>query len=149
MSQKQYFEKILTKFGMSDCNARKSPCDEGIDKEPDDSPDLGDAKAYREIVGSLIYAMTTRPDLSYVVTKLSQKMSKPSEKDLNIAKGVLRYIKGTLDHALVFKRASECAKIQGHCDADWASSIRLCISPQSGQWFHLMEEQETKCCCFV
>ena len=50
-------------------------------------------------------------------------MSKPSEKDLNIAKGVLRYIKGTLDRALVFRKTRECTKIQGHCDADWASSF--------------------------
>ena len=74
MSQKRYFEKVLKKFGLENCKPRKSPCDEGLDKEPDNSPPLSDPKLYREIVGSLIYAMTaTRPDLSYVVTKLSQK----------------------------------------------------------------------------
>ena len=32
-----------------------------------------DSRKYREIIGSLIYLMTsTRPDLSYVVGKLSQ-----------------------------------------------------------------------------
>ena len=55
----------------------------GLDKEPDNSPPLSDPKLYREIVGSLIYAITaTRPDLSYVVTKLSQKMSTPSMQDM-------------------------------------------------------------------
>ena len=80
-------------------------------------------KLYREIVGSLIYAMTaTRPDLSYVVTKLSQKMSAPSMQDMNVAKGVLRYLQGTLDYRLVFRKAKENAYLQGYCDSDWASS---------------------------
>jgi len=122
MSQKQYCQKILKKFGMENCKPRKSPCDEGIDKEPDTSVILEDPRLYREIVGSLIYAMTaTRPDLSYVVTKLSQKMANPSEQDMSVAKGVLRYLKGTLDHVLTFRRA-DCVQLQGHCDSDWASS---------------------------
>ena len=37
--------------------------------------------------------MTGRiPELCYIVTKLSQKMSKPSQADLNTAKHVLRYL---------------------------------------------------------
>ena len=56
----------------------------------DDSKESTDPKLYRAIVGSLIYVMTgTRPDLCYVVTKLSQKMSKPIRPCA--AKHVLRY----------------------------------------------------------
>ena len=123
MSQRKYFEKILKKFGMENCKPRKSPCEEGIDKESDDSSLLDDPSVYREIVGSLIYAMTaTRPDLSYVVTKISQKMSKPSMQDMSVAKGVLRYLQGSLDHTLVFRKSKEIVHIQGYCDSDWASS---------------------------
>ena len=43
---------------MENCKPRKSPCEEGIDKEPDDSSLLEDPSVYTEIVGSLIYAMT-------------------------------------------------------------------------------------------
>ncbi len=123
MSQRTYFEKVLQKFGMENCKPRKSPCDEGLDKEPDSSPVLSDPRLYREIVGSLIYAMSaTKPDLSYVVTKLSQKMSAPSTQDLSVAKGVLRYLKGTVDYALVFRKAKENVCLQSYCDSDWASS---------------------------
>ena len=64
----------------------------------------------------------TRPDLSYCVTKLAQKMSDPSENDMNVAKGVLRYLKGTKHYGLVYRKSGCKAQIKGHCDADWASS---------------------------
>lgn len=106
---------------MQDCKPRSKPCDEGLDKELDESPKLEDPRLYREIVGSLVYAMCcTRPDLSYVVNKLSQKMSEPTERDLVTAKGVLRYIKGTTDYGVTFSKSTE--NLSGFCDADWASS---------------------------
>ena len=64
----------------------------------------------------------TRPDLSYVVAKLSQKMSKPTEQDLIVAKGVLRHLKYTLHYGLVFMKSNGNGTISGFCDADWASS---------------------------
>ena len=97
VSQRQYIDKVLSKFQMSDCKPKSTPCAFGVEKECDvSSRELGDPRLYRAIVGSLIYVMTgTRPDLCYVVTKLSQNMAKPTESDLNLAKHVLRYLKGT------------------------------------------------------
>ena len=41
-----------------------------------------DVTRYREMVGSLIYAMMcSRPDLAYIVTKLSQSLANPSQGD--------------------------------------------------------------------
>ena len=65
-------------------------------------------------MGSLIYIMAAaRPDLWFVVNKLSQYMVKPTVTHLTMAKHVLRYLKGTIDHCLIFK---------GFCDADWGST---------------------------
>ena len=61
----------------------------------EESPVLSNSKLHRAIVGSSIYVMTgTRPDLCYIVTKLSQKMSESTQADLSIAEHVLRYLKG-------------------------------------------------------
>ncbi|XP_068227901.1 uncharacterized protein [Palaemon carinicauda] len=107
ISQKQYFEKVLEKFDMKDYKPRVSPCEVGLDKDEDVSPIFNDPRCYREIVGSLIYAMVaTRPDLSYIVIKQSQKMSKPTVRDLNVAKGVLRNLKETLDYALELRKSN-------------------------------------------
>ena len=75
------------------------------------------------MVGSLIYAMTcTRPDLSFVVMKLSQNLSNPRACDLLLLKHVFQYIKKTIDYSLTFRK-TENLKLIGYCDADWASNL--------------------------
>ena len=80
-------------------------------------------RRYREIVGSLVYAMTwTRPDLAWIVTKLLQHLANPSKADWMTVKHVLRYIKGTVDYKLIFKKSTDAVKLVGHSDSDYAST---------------------------
>ena len=140
MNQTRYLETVLKRFKMEDCKPRATPCDVGSNNvQSDDSKELGDARLYREIVGSLIYCMSaTRPDLCYVVTKLSQHMAKPTKAHLGMAKQVLRYIKGTLDYALKFQKSDVPLELSGFCDSDWgASEDRRSIT---GYGFHLSDE---------
>ena len=108
---------------MNECKAKSVPCDLStcnIDFD-NDSVYLDDPRLYREIVGSLIYLMTcSRPDLCYVVTVLSQFMSSPRVAHLNLAKYVLRYLRGTVDHGIMFKKSS--LMIIGYTDASWGST---------------------------
>ncbi|XP_066941048.1 uncharacterized protein [Macrobrachium rosenbergii] len=84
--------------------------------------ELTDPKECRDIVGRLIYAMTgTRPDLCYVVTKLSQFMFKPTKAHLSIPKHVLKYVKGSLDSNLKFNKSNKPLKLIGYRDSDWAN----------------------------
>ena len=70
----------------------KLSCDDGL-KEVNGT-------MYRHIVGSLNYLTTTRPDIAYSVSLLSQFMEKSQEIHWNAAKAVLRYLKGTLDYGI-------------------------------------------------
>jgi len=82
---------------MLDCKPKAVPCEPGANKACENNEsDLENTNLYREIVGSLMYLMTcTRPDLCYVVTYLSQYLSKPKKSNFGMAKHVLRYLKGT------------------------------------------------------
>jgi len=73
MNQSKYIEKMLSKFNMSDCKPRITPCDFNWNKVTDNEDvQLIDEKLYRAIVGSLIYAMSaTRPDQIYVLLSLT------------------------------------------------------------------------------
>ena len=65
----------------------------------------------------------TRPDLCYIVTKLSQKMSKPTRTNLDLAKHVLRYLRVTSEQGLTFRKSNVPLKLNGFCDSDWGASV--------------------------
>lgn len=127
MNQSNFVDKLLIKFNMSDCHPKSIPCDPGIDKLGTDlqSQELADPKLYREIVGSLIYLMTcTRPDICYVVTKLSQHLAKPTFAHFNLSKYVLRYLKGTKNRGLRYVRSkNEINHLIAHSDSDWGGGV--------------------------
>ena len=122
VDQSRYLKKILARFGMEDCRPRSTPCEvnpAAFDPDESDEPQ----KKYREIVGSLIYAMVcSRPDLCWVVTKLSQHLDKPNKGDWIMVKHVLRYLKGTLDYKLVYRKSEGGLSLHGYSDSDWAGS---------------------------
>lgn len=72
-------------------------------------------------LGSLIYLTScTRPDLSYVVSKLSQYFNEPTEEQWTTVKHVLKYLKGTNDKMLCYRKCDEGLRLVAYSDADWA-----------------------------
>ena len=123
MSQEEYIEKILKKFGMSDCKPRGTPCEANPNAYENEDDEVVDQTSYREMIGSLIYAMVcTRPNLSYAVTKLSQHLACPTAADLTMLKHVFRYLKKTSNYCLTYSKSSTDLQIFAFCDADWAAS---------------------------
>ena len=124
INQSKYIAKILERFQMSDAYPVSTPCDASFANQIHaESEFLQDPTLYRAIVGSLIYIMVaTRPDLSYVVTKLSQFMSAPTKSHLSVAKRCLRYLKGTCEYGLNFSKSNENLKLIGFSDSDWGNS---------------------------
>jgi hypothetical protein len=62
-------------------------------------------------------------------------MSKPKVADLNVAKHVLRYLKGTSEQGLKFRKSENPLSLIGFSDSDWGASIsdRRSISGYSFQ----------------
>jgi hypothetical protein len=77
---------------------------------------------YRQLVGSLIYLTTTRPDLSFVVSFISRFMTAPKVEHWTATKRVLRYVKGTLDFGILYNRSKD-PRLCGYTDSDWAGSV--------------------------
>ncbi len=74
---------------------------------------------YRQLVGSLNYLTTTRPDIAYSVSILSQFMAKPYESHWKETKKVLRYLKGTLNFGIMYADEFD-VELAGYSDSDWA-----------------------------
>jgi len=123
MSHEDYTRKILSKFDMADCKPRGTPCEANTDcYEGEESKEPVDQHIYRQMVRSLVYVMvSTKPDLSFAVTKLSQGLSCPTQAKMNMLKHVFRYLKKTVDR-LTYSKSHDSLKITAYCDADWAAS---------------------------
>lgn len=105
---------------MYDCKARATPSEAKCDLTPEGDQTV--QRKYREMLGSLIYIMScTRPDISWIVSKLSQYLSEPREKHMTAVKHVYRYLKGTKDVELCYKKCVNKLELTGYSDADWAN----------------------------
>ncbi|XP_066542004.1 uncharacterized protein [Hoplias malabaricus] len=120
MSQNRYVERILTRFDMQDCKTRVTPCEQKVNYT-DDAEMMDNVRKYREAVGSLLYLATcTRPDLSFVVSKLSLFAT---EEQWTTVKHVLRYLKGTSEKELCYRKCDDKLKVQAYSDANWAADL--------------------------
>ncbi|KAD4179957.1 hypothetical protein E3N88_28548 [Mikania micrantha] len=79
---------------------------------------LGDATEHRSLIGCLRYLLHTRPGLSYSIGLLSRFMQEPKEHHLKAIRQVLRYIKGTKDFGITYKRNGSC-EITGYSDSSY------------------------------
>jgi len=122
--QAKYLDKVLKHFDMENCKPRFSPSEAKLDfLSEEGESDIVNESLYREMIGSLVYAMIcTRPDLCFIITRLSQYLDKPNQQHHVCVKHVLRYIKGSIDKGLTFRKSETNLSLVGYADADWGSS---------------------------
>jgi hypothetical protein len=80
---------------------------------------------YGSLIGALLYlSLSTRPDITQAVVRLSRHLKDPSLLHWTAAKRVLRYAKGTASMGLTFggsdTSSQEVCLGPVFCDADWA-----------------------------
>ena len=120
--QKKYAKEILKKFHMEDYKSTTSLMNQNEKFSKDDRVDKVDEMHYRSLIGCLMYIIATRSDILFVVSVFSRFMHCASEVHFQVSKGVVRYIKGTLDYGVMYSH-SHNFKLHGYSDSDWASCI--------------------------
>ena len=89
VTQSKYTREILERFNMHECKAVSTPLEQNVKLSSVDETKEVDGTLYRQLVGSLNYLTTTKLDISYSVSILSQFMAKPLESHWVAAKKVL------------------------------------------------------------
>lgn len=115
--------RFLKKTAMSDCNSCCIPMDPRCKLSKHDEEPPVDASTYRSIIGSLRYLVNTRPDLAYSVGVVSRYMESPTTSHMNAVKQILRYVKGTLNLGIEYKKNQECEALIGYSDSDLGGDV--------------------------
>ncbi|RVW62453.1 Retrovirus-related Pol polyprotein from transposon TNT 1-94 [Vitis vinifera] len=129
LSQETYINKILERFRMKNCSPSVSLIVKGDrfnlnqclknDLEKEQMKNI----PYASAVGSLMYAQVcTRPDIAFAVGMLERYQSNPSIDHWKAAKKVMRYLQGTKDYKLMYRRTSNL-EVVGYSDSDFAGCV--------------------------
>jgi hypothetical protein len=111
--------EILKRFDMMDCIAMSTPMETNMKLLVDTSSEIVDVTLYRQMIGSLMYLMNTRPNICFVVNTSSQYLVETRRVHLVATKHVMRYLKGMLDYGLCYTRDCDFG-LYGYIDSDWA-----------------------------
>ena len=123
LSQNAYAHKILEYAKLTECNAVSTPLEARVKFTTTKENDRVNVTTYRSLIGSLRYLTHTRPDLLYSIGILSRYMEKPSKEHLNAVKHVIRYVKGTADYGLLYKKGESNSQLIGYSDSDFARDV--------------------------
>ena len=129
LSQETYINKVLERFNMKNCSPSVAPILKGerfnLNQCLKNDFELEHMKniPYTSAVGSLMYAQVcTRPDIAFSVGVLGRYQSNPGIDHWRAAKKVMRYVQGTKDYMLMYRRTYSLEVI-GYSDADFAGCV--------------------------
>jgi hypothetical protein len=103
---------------MEDCNSVHNLIIPGFKILKDEGGVQVNETYFKQIMGSLIYLITTRPDLMFTVSLISRYMGKPTELHLQAVKRALRYLKGTINFGIFYKKGGS-ESLVGYADSDY------------------------------
>ena len=120
LNQRKYALELIEEAGLLGCKPLSVPMKPNVKLSLSTGTPLPDDAVYRRLVGRLLYLTHARPDITYVVHKLSQSMSAPTDSHLQAATRVLRYLKNDPGQGL-FYSASPKLNFTAYSDADWGA----------------------------
>uniref|UniRef100_A0A146LH62 Retrovirus-related Pol polyprotein from transposon TNT 1-94 n=3 Tax=Lygus hesperus TaxID=30085 RepID=A0A146LH62_LYGHE len=125
LDQAQYIDAVLQRFHMSECKPVATPLETKLKDDSEELPKtLESSLPYQNLVGCLMYlAVNTRPDIAHAASFLSQYNTCYTVTHWKWAKRVLRYLKGTSNFCLVYRKGCNL-KLTGFVDSDWAGNPR-------------------------
>lgn len=120
INQRKYTLELLEYSGHLATKPSKRPYDTSLKLDSHDFPFFEDESQYRRLIGRLLYLTATRPDITFVVKKLSQYIYNPKIVHFKVVIRVLQYLKSTSSTYLYYSATSN-KMLSGFADSDWAT----------------------------
>ena len=122
--QLKYASDLLKRANMVNCKSASTPMSVTEKLSLKYGTPLSDDEIfkYRSLVGGLQYLTLTRPNISFVVNKVCQCLSKPTNVHWEAVKRILRYVRGTTNIGLRIQK-SNSTLLSIFTGADWAGYL--------------------------
>ena len=95
VNQEAYTKTILSKFGINGDSRIRVPMAFGTKLTPSLDKPAADITLYRQIIGSLLYLTSSRPDIMFAVCYCARFQANPREPHMIALKNILRYLRKT------------------------------------------------------
>ncbi|GJR83865.1 hypothetical protein Tco_0154650 [Tanacetum coccineum] len=104
---------------METCEPADTPMVEKSKLDKDPQGKALDLTRYHEMIGTLMYLTSSRPDLAFTMCMCARYQAKPTEKHLHAVKRIFQYLRGTINMGLWYLKDS-CIAVTAFADADHA-----------------------------
>ncbi|GJS42492.1 retrotransposon protein, putative, ty1-copia subclass [Tanacetum coccineum] len=136
LSKDTYLDKILKRFKMENSKKGNLPLHHGIKISKDlclktnKELDIMSRVPYASVVGSIMYAMTCiRPDVSFVLSMVSQHQQNPGEGHWIVIKNILKYLRNTKT-AVTWKSSKQDTVADFRCESEYIAAFALTKEPK-------------------
>ena len=122
ISQTKYINEMLKKFQMDDSKPVGTPMVTGCKLSKFDESENVEQTMYISMIGSLLYATATRPNIMHYVCQVGRFQASPKASHLLAVKRIFRYLKGTTKYGLWYPKGKQL-DLCAFTDVDWAGCI--------------------------
>ena len=117
ISQTKYIKEMLKKFEMEDCKPVNTPMITDYKSSKDDESNEVDQILYRSMIGSLLYVITSRPDVIQAVVQVARFQATLKETHVLAVKRIFIYLKGTTYFGLCYPKGNDLTLVS-YTDVD-------------------------------
>ncbi|GJZ80713.1 putative ribonuclease H-like domain-containing protein [Tanacetum coccineum] len=121
ISQDKYVAEILKKFDFATVKSAITPMEPNKALVKDEEADSVDAHLYRLMIGSFMYLIASRPDITFAVCACARFQVTPKTSQLHAVKRIFRYLKGQPKLGLWYPRDSPF-DLEAFLDSDYVGA---------------------------
>ena len=121
ISQSKYAKNLVRKFGLDSVSPVKTPMSPNVKLTVDLLGKSVDSSLYRSMIGSFLYLIASRPNLSYNVGVCARYQTNPKESHMIALKRIIKYVKATANFGVWYSKDTNDVLV-GYSDVDWAGN---------------------------